>query len=74
MKIDRLLLLTIVTTALSAAATFGIGYAMGVFGGFYEDASIGPLPLWAVFLALIALQLAVCFGTLRRSLAERKRV
>lgn len=68
MKMDRFSLLTIVTTAVSAAAMFYVAYMTGVFGGFYGDASVGPLPLWGVCLALIGLQLAVCVGTLFRVL------
>lgn len=73
MKVDWLSLVTVLTTALSAVATFAIAYTMGIFDGFFEDASIGPLPLWVACLGLMALQLIVCFGTLGRAFAHWKR-
>ncbi len=73
MRTDRLSLLTVVTTALSAAALFILTYEMGMFpGGFFGDAAIGPLPLWGVFLALILLLVAVCVGTVLRIVEERR--
>ncbi len=73
MRTDRLSLLTVVTTALSAAALFILTYEMGMFpGGNFEDIAIGPLPLWGVFLALILLLVAVCVGTALRIVEERR--
>jgi membrane protein DedA with SNARE-associated domain len=58
-------ILTIVTTALSAIALFMLPYSAGVFpGGMFEDAAVGPLPLWTICLALSLLQLVIAAGTL----------
>lgn len=73
MRIKSFSLLTVVTTALSAAALFILSYEMGMFpGGFLEDAAIGPLPLWGVCLALVLLLMAVCVGTVLRIVGERR--
>lgn len=65
-------LLTVVTTALSALALFILPYASGVFpGGFFEDASVGPLPLWAICLALSLLLVVISAGTLLKMSRQR---
>jgi len=70
---ESLSLLTVVTTALSAAALFILSYEIGLFpGGFFEGAAIGPMPLWVVCLALILLLVAVCVGTVLMIVEERR--
>ena len=56
---------TAITTALSAIALFILPYSAGLFpGGLFEDAAIGPLPLWTICLALVLSLILVSVGTL----------
>jgi membrane protein DedA with SNARE-associated domain len=67
MKNERFSLFTAITTALAAAALFMLPYEFGLLpGGAFEDSSIGPVPVWALCLALILLLLAVSIGTIMR--------
>ena len=59
------LLLTAMTSFLAGAALLVLPYLAGVFpGGFFEDASVGPVPLWLLCSALVLLLAVVCGGAL----------
>lgn len=60
---------TAIATALAAIALVALPYEAGAFpGGLFEQASVGPVPLWA---ACVALSTALAFICLRTAAALR---
>ena len=57
-------ILTIVATALSAAALLFLPYGFGAYPGqLFADAAIGWLPVWVICVFLAGTLAAVCIGT-----------
>ena len=66
MKLNFLSVLTVLAAALGAITALVFPYIFGIFpGGFFEVAALGPVPLWAYFIALSLLMLVVLVGHLR---------
>lgn len=55
------LIFTAITTALAAIALVALPYEAGTFpGGTFQEASLGPVPLWATCVILSAALLFIC--------------
>lgn len=55
---------TALTTALAAVALIALPYEAGTFpGGTFEQASLGPVPLWTTCVVLSAALAFICLKT-----------